>query len=299
MGAEDILNDLRVNSSDYFEFHRIDAFVARKAGDIPRAIDAYEAALEVAKKQPQLHVFYAGLLSRDMADFTGAMEHLERALEIDPGVPYVLQEAARNAFFAYDFPRAKEYLERASVYLAKTRRDATIFADLTSQLHYREADYLARSGDLEGAARALGELSKHLEVTPIRLFDDKHLEHVRKNYRLIMELRRSDTGELTQVLDELSERLRSVENQAARGHTGNGDQVPPVEDLGAHIGRLREPGRTSSFGFLRNRNGDDCYVSRASVGERVWARLCAGASATYEVIIGPVGKPQAINISVD
>jgi len=297
--AETILSELRVNSSDYFEFHRVDAFVARGAGDVPRAIDAYEAALEIAENQPQLHVFYAGLLSRDMADFTGAMEHLERALQIDPNVFYALQEAARNAFFAYDFPKAREYLERARIHPAKTRRDAIIFADLTTQLHYREADHLARSGDLEGTALSLGELSKHLELTPIKLFDDKHLEHMRKAYSLIMELRRKDTGELTHVLDELWERLGCVNSQAAPGRVGDGDQVLPIDELGAHDGCLRAAGRTATFGFLRNRNGDDCFVSRTSVGERVWAQLCAGTRARYEVIIGSVGKPQAINVTVD
>jgi len=293
--AERVLDDLRVSSSDYFEFHRVDALVARRAGDIPRAVNAYEAALEIAENQPQLHAFYAGLLSRDMADFTGAMEHLERALELDPSVPYLLQEAARNAFFAYDFPKAKEFLERAGAYPAKTRRDAIIFADLTSQLHYREAEYLARSGDLDGAARALGELSEHLKVMPIKLVDDKHLEHLRKGYRLIAELRRVDNGDLTQALTELSDRLRSIENDVNPGD----EQEQPVEYAGACVGRLREPGRTTTFGFLRNQNGEDCYVSRASVGERIWFELCNGARVRYETSVGPVGKLQAINVLLD
>lgn len=298
MYAEEILNELRVNSSDYFEFHRIDALVARKAGDITRAKDAYEAALEIAENQPQLHVFYAGLLSRDMVDYPGAMQHLESALEIDPDVPYVLQEAARNAFFSYDFKKAKDFLQRAGRRQMKTRRDAIIFADLTSQLHYREADYLARSGDSSGALQALIEFREHLEELPFELVDEKHLEHLKKVYRLISELKRSGENEILEIVDDIYNLIRNIEKESAPGHSESEQQVASLENVGLHVGRLREAGRTTNFGFLRDQNGDDCYVSRSSVDEQIWEELCNGVRASYEVIIGSIGKPQAINVSI-
>jgi len=296
--AENILDDLRVSSSDYFEFHRVDALVARKAGDIPRAVDAYHAALEIAENQPQLHVYFAGLLSRDMADFPTAAAHLDRALELDPDVPYILQEAARNAFFSYDFPKAKGLLDRAAQHPAKTRRDAIIFSDLNSQLYYREADFLARSGHIEDSARALRGLIGHLSSTPINNIDDKHLEHLRKCYRLMNELRRSDDDEVLETLDALGTQLKSIENEVAPGRATENSSAAHYNDVEGTVGRLREAGRSETFGFLRNRQGDDCYVSRSSVGERIWSRLCAGVTANYDVVIGPVGKPQAINVLV-
>lgn len=298
VSAESALDALRVSSSDYFEFHRVDALVARKAGDLPRAMDAYDSALEIAENQPQLHVFYAGLLSRDMADFPAAAAHLDRALELDPDVPYVLQEAARNAFFSYDFSKAKSLLDRAARHPAKTRRDAIIFADLNSQLHYREADYLTRSGDVDGAGAALEALIGHLASTPLNHIDEKHREHLRKCHRLISELRRTGDQSLDIVLDALVNQLRSIEAEAVSWPAGDADS-PDADNLDGNKGRLREPGRTETFGFLRNRNGDDSFVSRAAVGERVWSRLCAGVSASYDVVIGPKGKPQAINVLVD
>ena len=116
-----------------------------------------------------------------MADYIGAGKQLDRALELDPTAAYVLQEAARNAFFAYDFPRAGALLERVKQLPPRAIRDETIFADLMTQLHYREADYLALRGDFDGAARALGALLGSVVGTELKLFDTKHLDHLRKD----------------------------------------------------------------------------------------------------------------------
>lgn len=291
--AETILESLRIHNSDYFEFHRVDAMVARRAGDVPRAGSAYEAALEIAESQPQLHAFYAGFLTRDMADYPLASEHLDRALELDPDVPYLLQEAARNAFFAYNFPKAKDLLLRAGAGPAKTKRDETIFADLNTQLHQREAEYLFRSGHIDGAICALSALTDHLNATALRLFDEKHLDHVLKAHRTISEIRNKGFGGHDDTLDKLLTAIDRVQSEATPGRG-----VPWDIGQGQHVGRLREVGRTASFGFLRNGSGEDCYVSRASVGEVVWTALCDGARATYEVVIGPIGKPQATGVEI-
>jgi cold shock CspA family protein len=139
-------------------------------------------------------------------------------------------------------------------------------------------------------------LDEHLASTPLRLIDDKHLDHLRKCNRLISELWRA-APELAPVLDALSDRLRSLEHAAAPGRV-EANAADRTEDAG-HSGRLREPGRTPTFGFLRNQNGDDCYVSRASVGEATWSALCDGRRASYEIVIGSVGKPQAVNVTVE
>ena len=294
--AEDLLQDSKMISSDYFEVFRTEATLAMKSGDISRAQDAYEAAIELASDQPQLHVAYAGFFSRYLSDFKEASKILAVALDLDPSAHYVLQEAARNAMFSYDFHLARTLIGRAKSLTFKTYREEIIFADLTTQLYYREADYLAKTGDYVGASKSIRDLIDVIGSTDRNLFDEKHLDHLGKVFGLISELRRNPQYDDTCLLDELAQLLRTTESEVdpARG-------LPYMSASGEHdqdvrIGYLKPEGRRDTFGFLRDQAGIETYLSRYMVEDLVWEALCAGRRASFSIAPARHGHTAAVNL---
>ncbi|MDD2324572.1 MAG: hypothetical protein PHW63_00970 [Alphaproteobacteria bacterium] len=208
--AEELLQEVKSLSSGYFEVHRMDAFVAIKAQEVARAKASYQTAIELAEKQPQLHYFYAGMLSRYMSDFDAAADQLKTALDLDPNAPCVLQELARVACFRYDFPTAHYALEKMQNLPFRSNRDKIIHADLCTQVHYREADHLVMNGNISGASRPLRLLSDTISRMDSRLFDEKHVEHLYKALILVSKLKREIAFEDGDLLCELEDKIQAI-----------------------------------------------------------------------------------------
>lgn len=213
--ADGLIVDIRMLSPEYFEVYRVEAFVAIKSGDVPRALTCYEMALELAPEQPQLHLYHANFLSRSMDDYEGASKAIGIAMRLAPGTPTLVMEAMRIAFYSYQFERARELLGELSKMPLKGR-DELIRADLTTQLYYREADYLNRIQDYQRAEEILLRLSMWLSRADRRLFDLKHLEHLRKAVPLLFELYRTPAFGNKGLLEIIRSQIQTIERGALR-----------------------------------------------------------------------------------
>jgi len=159
---------LEERTRETFYPHERNAARHEKAGDADAAIDEIRKAVERNPRLPRLRVRLGGLL-RGRGDNAGAEEAYRAVLKTHPrsadahvGLGYV--HAARSHFAA-----AAESM-RAAIAIAPTH-----------QRFSRLADWLARSGDLDGAEAAL---RKVIELVPHATAAPKRLAAIRRRRRL-------------------------------------------------------------------------------------------------------------------
>jgi LuxR family transcriptional regulator, glucitol operon activator len=295
--ADEIIAGLRISNPEYFEVFRLEAFIAYRQGDMPRANSSYETAFELAKAQPQLHYFYGGFLMRSFGNYVGAATQFEAALKVDSTASVVLREAARNKLFSYDFPAAQELIDRAWKNESKTLKDEIVLTDLQAQLYTREADHLLTIGDPRGASNSINKLHDFIsEMNPV-LSDQTLVEHLFRALPSIEALRRFPSLVEVSLLDSTQKLIEGF------GHAFPGPQVfvegiTKSNNVENRKGMLRPEGRTERFGFIRDTEGVDTYVARNSVSPAIWSGMCAGRPVSFAIERYASGKTKAIHIEL-
>jgi LuxR family glucitol operon transcriptional activator len=287
--VEDIISEHKSTNPAYFEVYRVEAFAAFNWSDIPRAVAAYEAALEFGRDQPQLHFFFAGMLMR-AGYHERASEHFAEASRLDPLASSVLREAARNEMRLYNFEKAKDYLTLCEALPSRAQKDAIILLDLRIQLYVRSMEHAISNGDFEHGSTAAGELLSYLECVNQRLFDDTIYQHIRDALSLIAILRRDGRND-NSTIDGLSQWIRenaSLDAQLRRNTTPSGKS----------IGFLKQKGRKPTFGFLVDGNQVETFIAAGNVDPEIWSWLNQDGAVEYEVTRLASGKTtaQALNI---
>ncbi len=277
--ATDIINDLKISSPEYFEVYRTLAFVQYRQGDVSGALASYEAALDIAKDQPQLNYFYGGFLMRSYGDYAAARDQFDLSLEIDPNETAVLREASRANFFLYDFERAQRHIDVAWKAGFKTFRDEVIVNDLQAQLHVRQAEHLLSTGDPRGAHDAVQRLHDFLKTVKPEVIDDTMLLHLSRVTRVLDGLSRLPIADIT-MLESTNYFIQNLSPVYQGGDAQAEDEYAPICD---QSGELKLQGRTQHFGFLRDAFGNDTYVQRNSVSATLWKDMCAGRTVRYDI----------------
>lgn len=296
--AYDLLQELRISNPGYFEVPRTEAFVAFRAGDAPRANDAYESALSLAPEQPQLRASYAGFLMRSYGDYPAAEQQFLSALEMDEESAYLLRECARNYFFMHEFERAQEMITRAWALKPETFKDEVVLTDLQAQVHVRAADHLVQKGDPRAALHQIIALATFLKSRDTNLFDMQFMEHVRKVLPTIEALQRSPALAGDRELERASETIAQVmrTSYGRAPHT-----VQPIlfdERDEARTGTLKTRGRQETYGFLVDPWGTEYFVSRADVEAIVWTDMCRGRLVTFRVVRDNQGRTRATAVNL-
>ncbi|PNG25800.1 hypothetical protein CR492_11870 [Methylocella silvestris] len=290
--AYGILDEAKIISPDYFEIFRIEAFVAFRQGDNPRAANAYETAFEYGINQPQLHHFYGGFLIRSFGDYPAASKQFDIALESDPLAVPVLREAARNKFFLYDFGSAQGLLSKAYGVGFLSHKDGVLVSDLQAQLYYRQAEFLLRSGDPRGAFESLRGLQAFVSGLSQEYFDATLVEHLQKALPVIESMQRYEQFCDLEMLDTLELTIRKLHPAFAVSAL---NEKCARDIYPRRVGLMKVQGRKETFGFLRDEEGVDAFIARASVDESLWAEMCNGKYVEYSIDEHADGKAKATN----
>lgn len=277
--AADIVNELKISAPEYFEVYRTLAFIQYRQGDVAGALASYEAALDIAKDQPQINFFYGGFLMRSYGDFAAARDQFDLALAIDHNETAVLREASRANFFLYDFERAQHHIDVAWKAGFKTFRDEVIVNDLQAQLYVRQADHLLSTGDPRGAQDAVQRLHDFLRTVKPEVVDDMMIDHLAKVFRVLDGLSRVPIADIS-MLESTNYFIRNLSPRHTFSNQRDSGNQEPVYD---QSGELRQQGRTTNFGFLRDAFGNDTYVHRNSVTATLWKDMCAGRTVRYDI----------------
>ncbi|MDG6078428.1 hypothetical protein E3U23_04385 [Erythrobacter litoralis] len=284
-GVEEGISQLKISDPGYFEIYRFEAFAAFTWSDIPRSIDAYEAALEYGESQPQLHFFFAGMLARS-DDSDRAAEEFAKALELDPEASPVLREAARCEMRRTNFDVAFNYLSRADELSGDSLKESVLIIDLWVQYFQRKTDYLVNNDALTSANYTCGEMVIYLEKVDLRLFDRVIIDHILKiepSLRTLKMETRIENRNAFQLDEWIALNILEKHNFG-------------FED-GKFIGGLKEKGRRDNFGFLVDTNGREFFIAAANTSPTVWRWLNENNPVEFSVRTKNDGRKEAFNVS--
>ncbi|MBO9510295.1 hypothetical protein [Erythrobacter sp. A6_0] len=283
--VEEGISALKLTDPGYFEVYRFEAFAAFTWSDIPRSVDAYEAALEYGESQPQLHFFFAGMLARSDDTERAAIE-FAKALEIDPEASPVLREAARCEMRRTNFDIAENYLVRAEELSGDSMKEAILIIDLWIQYFQRRIDYFVRNSAMLRANELCGKMLDYLKESDLRFFDNVIVDHVLKIEPSVRTLRLESRIDNTSAVELAAWIDKNIVHANEFG----------LED-GVFIGSLKARGRRESFGFLLDSTGREFFIAAANTSPDVWIWLNENKPVEFSVRTKSDGRKEAFNVT--
>ncbi|MXO71442.1 tetratricopeptide repeat protein [Alteraurantiacibacter buctensis] len=278
------IEELKISAPGYFEVYRFEGYAAYVWSDLPRSIEAYEAALEYGPKQPQLHFFLGGMLLRAGYAADAALQFAE-ALTLDPDAAPVLREAARAEMRECRFDIAKSYLTRADALSGPTFKETALIIDLWVQFYQRKIDFFVGNEALSLAEDECGNFVSYLESEGTRAFDDTIVDHVLKVLPCLKALisdRRIDAVNARRLQEWINNEIYH--------------ENPHSFEDGRFFGGLKLRGRQENFGFLEVRDGREFFIARQNVTPDVWGWLLQGGAVEFSVRNKPDGRTEAYDV---
>ena len=288
--ALDKIDDAKKLAPDFFEVHRIEAWIKVLQNDISSARTCYQKAIEIEPEHAPLRYFYGQFLMRSWNDVEASLEQFTLAAEIDPNSAEVKIETARCKLYLSDFEVCRNVLEEVESEQLSHWMQRKLH-DLTLQSYSREAYRFLDQHNTEGAVVCF-EGFKHYfenEIDP-NLVDKQMLNKVENSTSLYFKLKSLCVSE------ELSVRLQNICSWID-GYFPISDRVE-TEDMrprvDAEIVLIYD-----KFAFAKSDNGSEYYVNRRDLGSgQRWSALSIGSKVSFETKLLPKG-PAAKDLKIE
>ncbi|HYJ31314.1 MAG TPA: hypothetical protein VEW25_13365 [Allosphingosinicella sp.] len=277
--AEDLLREAKAIDPTYFECFKAEALLALSQNDWSRAISAYEAAIELAPDEFQLHFFFGGLLLRLNENDRAALE-FEESMRLAGNDAILFREAARNELIRCNFTAAAKYLDQAEA-LGTPMSEKIKLVDLRVQLFGRSMEYHLRHDNFSDAEESVEQLRTYLNSIQRSDIDRKLVDHLVKYLGPLSVLgSRYPNGPARDVHCYILSLLSTSARSDAVG----------VGEVETHFGYMKEGGRKPSFAFLHSETCPDTYVHIADVPLEVWQWMVSGGAVEFGRLPGERGK---------
>lgn len=198
--AQELLDELKTLSPDYFEIHRIYAYFYQQQENIQEAINCYDLAIQLAPKSAMIYYWYGRfLLDEDNSE--QALELLNKAYELDKESADVILtliranlyqksfEEADRLFMLIDFNKLDDYAKK-QYFIQKV------------QYFYRTAEKAWRSNNLSLSLDLLEnmrnlfvtipEKNRHVSLAPYMNKSQFFLKRIKQNSSQSSDIRRAD-----------------------------------------------------------------------------------------------------------
>lgn len=158
--ADKQIKEARRLAPEYFEVHRVEAFVKFSQGNYSAARTSYEAAIELEPGYAPLHFWYAGFLMRSLDDVEAALEALKIAEQIDSTACQIKLEIARALLYLKRFSEVREAIDNLF-----QRNDISHWVkiklyDLNLQYYQRYSEHCLAQRDITAAIENLEYLKQ-------------------------------------------------------------------------------------------------------------------------------------------
>lgn len=203
--ADKQIEEARRLAPEYFEVHRVEAFVRVSQGNYTAARTAYEAALELEPESAPLHYWYAGFLMRYLDDVEGSLMKLKKAEEINQTAYQIKLEMARAFLYLKKFLEAREAINELL-----DRNDINHWGkiklyDLNLQYYQRYSEYCVTQHNAKAAVDNLKELKVTYLSYPENIRDNIMLRKLEKAIPIANSCVHFSEGIQGQLYDEARE----------------------------------------------------------------------------------------------
>jgi tetratricopeptide (TPR) repeat protein len=192
--AERAIGEARRLTPDYFEVHRVEAYLRFAQGNFAKARTAYETAIELEPSYAPLHVWYGLFMIQALHDCEAALEQFERALKIDPTAVQVQLEIARTYLNLKRFEDAEKMIGQLIGQTGLSERDSVKVE--TFRLHYfwRLAEYMLSQHRETEALKCLERLLEVYMEYPNKIRDSDMLKQLKNALPVTIRCSRSFEG---------------------------------------------------------------------------------------------------------
>lgn len=198
--AQEILDQLKTLSPDYFEIHRIYAYFYQQQGNIQEAINCYELAVQLAPKSAMIYFWYGRfLLDEDNSE--QALDMLKKAYDLDKNSSDVILtliranlyqkcfDEANRLFTLIEFNRLddyakKQYFIQKIQYIYRISEKAWRANDIPLSLDLLE--------EMRSTFVKIPEKHRHVSLVPYMKKADYFLKRIKQNPPNSSEHRRAD-----------------------------------------------------------------------------------------------------------
>jgi Tfp pilus assembly protein PilF/cold shock CspA family protein len=284
-------------SPEYFEVHRVEALLHVKAGNIPAAQSAYEAALDLEPESAPLNFWYGGFLLRYLSDTDNALEYFIKAERSDANAPQILLEISRCYLYRSDFIEARKFIDRVKLQGISHEWMLRKMHDLSLQIFARQSNTLLNQKDNYGALHALECLKQEYESIPIAQRDFKMRERLENCKPIVLgceyfieEQRDKERVQMFQTW--LEDVLEYRVNDSSLSDSA------PAEHDGALEGIVQHLPAGKPFGFISTANNQRYFFHRnALASQDQWQLIKPGVAVTFLIGFNNNGEC-AVNVSL-
>jgi Tfp pilus assembly protein PilF len=146
--ANSIIEEAILLSPEYFEVHRIDAFIKSLQASSSEAEIAYKAAINLAPNQPHLYYHLGCFTQKYLGDSKTALKYFKKAVELDQNAFDPKYEVARMLLFTGSFNEIFPIIDTLKKALLNSKQEILLMY-LNMQIEYRMADQNNQKNEFE------------------------------------------------------------------------------------------------------------------------------------------------------
>ncbi len=286
--AEKQLTMARSLAPEYFEVHRVEAWIKVKQRNIPAAQLAYEAAIELEPRHAPLLYWYADFLLRYLDDSKRALGYYEKASQIDPNSIDIQIGMARSQIYVMNLDVAQTTLTNLLEKYKLSEMETVKVYDLYIQTFQRQADHSSREGDFSQALKYVDELRSALATFSKRLIDTEMMIKIRKTLPTLQTCRaHAENAEQYEIATKLLEWVNNIEDSL------NLSSREGRKDVG-HIERIH-----AGYGIIKAEDGAKYRFNRGDLFDSAeWQSLKVGYTVRFSLFKSG-SELQAVGIRID
>lgn len=280
---------------EWFEVHRVSAFVEINKGNLAAAQEKFEAALELAPDKAPVRWWYGLFLLDHMFDPAAAAKQFEYGLELDPDSVDLRLELVRARLYVEDFDGARTLMDEALHRSARvTPYRLGKLHDLDLQCYSRRAEHASQHGDQAAALRLLVGMKRAYDDCPATCIDKRITSRLGK---AVVTTRRIEKYADDERVIEQARRLRTWLQSESRALPEAA--LPPSADGAKYEGVITSLVPERGFGFIRSDEGHEIFFHVSDVaGIDNLGEVEVGTPIEFEVQERKNGRLGAVAVRV-
>jgi len=289
--ADDEIKQAKALAPEYFEVHRVDAWVKVAQKNITAAQTAYQSAIELEPNHAPLLYWYSNFLLRYLDDASGALDILKQAYELDQTSFEIQFDMARATLYTMNYEEAKIILERIlDDDLQRSSHDTQKVYDLYIQVFLRQSESQLKEDDLEGSLSSLNKAKDVFHNVPARLVDAHIRDKLQKGMFTVSQLIDVTEGESKAEAKEIKQWIHNIVSEQ---NLQNDDYE------GVFYGRIIRMIPGEFYGFIRlDKTGEQIFFHRNDLDNfSDWNDLDSDTQVVFSISNNQKG-PYAVGLRI-
>ncbi len=297
--AEHLISRAKALCPDFFEIHRVNAWILAKQRRMGEARGEYETAISIRGDYAPLRFFFGQFLLR-IDDIDGAEQQFKEALRLSPDAVSVRVELCRVSLYHRNFGASRAQIDELLKVPKLGENYKRQLIDLRIQSFVREAEAERTQRNPNGALVCLESAKAFYGLLDISLIDSKIVEHVLKGSPTVSWCwTQFSEPSMQERVREILNWLTEIRSMSQFDRTSDSD-IDELQISQQRRGVFKSKGEKLSYGDIElgaNIQPSRIFVHRSELRTGRWEALRSGTWLSFTVGMNQ-GKLCALNVQV-